>query len=49
MVAACGGTAALDVLVNALCSETNEASRRAGSHERGSVCDASVPLLREVL
>lgn len=46
---ACGGTAALGALVNALCSEMNESSRRAGSHGLGSAGDAAVPLLLEVL
>ena len=49
MAGACGTPAALRVLVDALCSETNESSRRAGSHGLGSAGDASVPFLLEVL
>ena len=49
MVGACGTIAALNALVDALCSGTNESSRRAGSHGLGSAGDAAVPFLLEVL
>ena len=46
---ACGSASALSALADALCSETNESSRRAGSHGLGSAGDAAVPLLLQVL
>lgn len=49
MAGACGSEAALGVLVDALCSETNESSRRAGAHGLGAAGDVAVPVLLQVL